>query len=335
MAGSNNVRVLITGGSGFIGTNAVDFALQSGAEVVNFDIRSPQKLAHAEFWKSIDIRDAGALSSATVKFDPTHIWHLAAKTGMDVDDMGFFSANTDGVKNLIACASNAPRLKRILFTSSLLVCRNGYIPVNDTDYCPPNLYGRSKMIGEQLVRSSDLKGNWAIVRPTSIWGPWFELAYETFFRMVDKGLYVHPSRTPIVKPLSYVGNTVYMMSRILFSESSQVSGQTYYLADYPENSIQDWADSIQHNLGARKIPNLPLPLMRAMATTGDFLKRMGWKNPPLTSFRLNNMLTGAHYPTEKIQGIAGSLPYSMPEGVRLTLQWMSEMGKLRHAVVSQ
>jgi hypothetical protein len=73
-------------------------------------------------------------------------------------------------------------------------------------------------------------------------------------------------------------------------------------------------------------------MMRVLATTGDVLKRLGWKNPPLTSFRLNKMLMGAHYPTEMIQGIAGSLPHSMNDGVRLTLQWMSEMGKLQHMV---
>ncbi len=329
------MRLLVTGASGFIGTNALDFALRNGIQVVNVDFESPRNPSQEKYWRKVDIRNKEELMRTVKEFDPTHIWHLAAKTGMDVDNIEYFSANTDGVANLIDCASVLPNLRRTLFTSSLLVCKNGYIPKSDVDYCPPNLYGESKMIGEQLVRASSLDGRWAIVRPTSIWGQWFEQAYETFFRMVDKGLYVHPSSTPIVKPLSYVGNTVYMMSRILFSESSEISGQTYYLADYPENSIQDWADSIQRNLGARRIPNLPLPLMRTMATTGDFLKRLGWKNPPLTSFRLNNMLTGAHYPTEKIQGIAGPLPYSMHDGVRLTLQWMSEMGRLRHAVVPQ
>lgn len=335
MSAKEDIRVLITGGSGFIGTNAMEFSLSRGAVVANIDIRQPRDSAHRKYWMDVDIRRRSDLMRAVKDFSPTHVWHLAAMTGMDIDNIDYFLANTEGVRNIVDSALHAPRIRRMLFTSSLLVCKNGYIPETDVDYCPPNLYGESKMIGEQLVRSGSLDVEWAIVRPTSIWGPWFEQAYETFFRMVDKGFYVHPSSTPIVKPLSYVGNTVFMMSRILFSESSEVSGQTYYLADYPENSIQDWANSIQRNLGARKIPNLPLPLMRAMATTGDILKRMGWKNPPLTSFRLNNMLTGGHYPTEKIQCIAGPLPYSMPDGVRLTLQWMSEMGKLRHAVVSQ
>jgi len=39
--------------------------------------------------------------------NPTHILHLAAKTGMDSNDISFFSANIDGVKNLIECAEEA------------------------------------------------------------------------------------------------------------------------------------------------------------------------------------------------------------------------------------
>ena len=54
---------------------------------------------------------------------------------------------------LIKIADNIQSIERILFTSSLLVCENGYIPNSDDDYCPPNLYGESKVIGEKIVKS--------------------------------------------------------------------------------------------------------------------------------------------------------------------------------------
>ncbi len=331
MKNKEDIHLLITGASGFIGTNAIDFAVKEGLTVINFDIRPPQEPSHQEYWRPVDIRERENLAKAVEEFGPTHILHLAAMTGMDIDSLQYLSANTDGVDNLIASTFRAPNLKRTLFTSSLLVCRNGYIPMSDTDYCPPNLYGKSKMIGEQLVRSNPLNGKWVIVRPTSIWGPWFEHSYRTFFRMLDRGLYVHPGSAPIVKPLSFVANTVYMMSKLLFSESESMHGQTFYLADYPEHSIQDWGDMIQRNLGTRKIPVFPISLLRAIAAAGDLFKRIGWREPPLTTFRLNNMLTGAHYPIEKIQSIAGLLPYSMEDGVRQTIQWMYDQGQIRHS----
>lgn len=335
MKNMNNIRLLITGASGFIGTNAVDFALGEGMTVANYDIRPPRKPSHHKYWVHVDIRVRDNLLKAVQTFSPTHILHLAAMTGMDVDNLQYFSANTDGVRNLIDSTFEAPNLRKTLFTSSLLVCRNGYLPKNDTDYCPPNLYGESKVIGEQLVRSNPVNGEWAIVRPTSVWGPWFEQSYLTFFKMVDRGLYVHPGNAEIVKPLSFVGNTVYMINKLLFSELESSHHETFYLADYPEHSIQEWGDIIQRNLGVRRIPVVPVSILRMIAGTGDLCKKIGWREPPLTSFRLENMLMGGHYPITKIQRIAGSLPYSMEEGVRHTIQWMHEQGQIRHSLISQ
>ena len=61
-----------------------------------------------------------------------------------------------------------------------------------------------------------------------------------------------------------------------------------------------------------------------MAYIGDLLKKMGWQDPPLTTFRLKNLLTGAHYPIEKTQKLVGQLPFSMEEGIYQTLEWMRE-----------
>lgn len=332
MKNIDNARLLITGASGFIGTNAMDLALEAGMEVVNFDIRPPRKPSHHKYWIYVDIRDKDELLKAVQGFNPTHILHLAAMTGMDIDNLQYFSANTDGVRNLIESTFAAPNLRKTLFTSSLLVCRNGYLPKNDSDYCPPNLYGESKVIGEQLVRSSTINGKWAIVRPTSVWGPWFEHSYLTFFKMVDRGLYLHPGKAAIFKPLSFVGNTVYMMSKLLFSDLDSSHQETFYLADYPEHSIQEWGDMIQRNLGARRVPTVPITILKVVAGIGDLCKKFGWRDPPLTSFRLENMLMGGHYPIEKIQKIAGSLPFSMEEGVRRTIQWMHEHRQIRRTM---
>ena len=51
---------------------------------------------------------------------------------------------------------------------------------------PPNLYGESKVIGEKLVQESEINCDWVIVRPTSIWGPWFEHSSD-FFKVIDRG----------------------------------------------------------------------------------------------------------------------------------------------------
>jgi len=187
--------------------------------------------------------------------------------------MSFFDTNTKGVANLIRATQKIDSLQRVLFASSLLVCPNGHVPSSDTEYDPPNLYGEVKVIGEKLVRESRMKCSWVIVRPTSIWGPWFEHSYRTFFQVVDRGLYFQPGSQPIVKPFGFVGNTVHMMLTLLQYHDDTVNGGTYYLGDYPENSIHEWADVIRKNIRKGKAVVFPIKLMRLIAMAGDLLKK--------------------------------------------------------------
>ncbi|MCX7699125.1 MAG: NAD-dependent epimerase/dehydratase family protein, partial [Candidatus Goldbacteria bacterium] len=50
-------KIIITGGSGFIGTNYVDYALEKGCEILNIDIKEPYKKEHIKFYKHCDIMD--------------------------------------------------------------------------------------------------------------------------------------------------------------------------------------------------------------------------------------------------------------------------------------
>ena len=329
----NEVRFCVTGGSGFIGTNFVSWAISNDHKVVNFDIRPPKITGHHNYWKHVDIREQEALTDALIEFKPTHIIHLAAKTGLDVQDFSLFDANTKGVENLIKATDKITSLERIIFTSSLLVCPNGHVPASDIEFNPPNLYGESKVIGEKLVRESNMSCSWVIVRPTSVWGPWFEHSYRTFFRLVDRGLYVQPGAEPIVKPLTFVGNTVHMLQTLARYPDDSVNSCTYYFGDYPEHSIQEWADIIRKSIGKGKTPVFPIALLRLMAMTGDLLQKLGWSEPPITNFRLNNMLTGSHYPIEKTEKIVGILPFSFEAGVRETLDWMYEQDLVKHKLI--
>ncbi len=133
----NSIRLCITGGSGFIGTTAVQWAVENYLNVINFDIQPPKILQHYSYWRYIDIRKTNELNTALQVFNPTHILNLAATTGMNINDISYFDANINGVQNLLDATTNLPNLLRIMFTSSLLVCINGHVPKKDTEYCPP------------------------------------------------------------------------------------------------------------------------------------------------------------------------------------------------------
>jgi len=324
------MRVLVTGGSGFIGTNTMDYLIRKGIPCINVDFEPPKLMSHQEFWYNVDIRDYEKLESIILQFQPTHVLHLAAALGMEHKTLDTLNTNIKGVENLIRIVEKSSFLKRTMFTSSLLVCKNGYIPDNDTDYCPPNLYGESKVIGEKLVRSANSICNWVIVRPTSIWGPWFDYSYKAFYKTIDKNRYVHIGRNEFQKPASYVGNTVHMLMKILLTDDSRVDKETYYLADYPWYSTKEWANSIQEVLQTKPIKTAPLWLLRLIAIFGDILKTIVGLDPPLTSFRLKNMLIGGNYPTGNTEELCGKLPFSLNQGVQKTAQWMYENNLLNH-----
>ena len=57
------MKVLVTGGSGFIGTNMVSLLIEKGFDVVNYDIIKPKLESHLKFWINVDICNKSEISS--------------------------------------------------------------------------------------------------------------------------------------------------------------------------------------------------------------------------------------------------------------------------------
>jgi nucleoside-diphosphate-sugar epimerase len=275
----------------------------------------------------VDINDRLAIERAISEFQPTHVVHLAARTDLrETNTIAGYRSNVQGVANIIEILRGSESLERVVFASSMLVCRNGYSPVADTDYCPNTLYGSSKVEGERLVRVTGDFLPWTIVRPTSIWGPWFGEPYRDFFETVLAKRYFHPRGHAAPKALGFVGNTIRQITDILCADLEKVRGRTFYLCDEPAYSVEQWANSICHAAGLGAARTAPLWLFRTAATCGDVMKALGIQNPPLTSFRLRNMLTSSSFDTGDLRELSGDPPYSMDQGVAETLLWLKELG---------
>jgi len=324
------LRIVVTGGSGFIGTNLIEYFISVGADVINLDIAEPRNTDHLPYWQAVDLLDASALNEAIKSFNPDYILHMAARTDLDGRELSDYAANTIGVQNLIAALDGLASLKRVVFASSRLVCRIGYHPLSDQDYCPTTIYGESKVLGENIVRDSACKipCSWVIVRPTSIWGMWFDVPYKTFFLSIAKGLYVHPGRKQVFKSFGFVGNTVFELQQILHAPVEAVDGKMLYLADYPPINVAEMANCVQRELAVAPVRTVSIALLRVAARTGDLLKMLGWKHPPLTSFRLDNLLTPMVHDMQPLKDIAGDLPHTMEEGVRRTVTWLKSRGEV-------
>ncbi len=317
-------RILVTGGSGFIGTHVVARYENQSVPVLNLDVIPPRRSEQRASWRRADLLDAPALRQEVLTFNPTHIFHLGARTDLDGTTAEDYHANTEGVHRLLDVAAELPDLQRIVFASSRLVCRIGYQPGSDADYCPTTAYGRSKVEGEQIVRqrAQDSRYSWTIVRPTSIWGPWFGVPYRNFFDAVRAGRYLHPRGRRIRKSFGYIGNSVHQLDRLMFgAPDTQVHRRMFYLCDYEPLEVRAWAEVVRNAFDAPPVREVPLWLLRAAAVGGDLVEAVGAR-APLTSFRLDNLLTEMLHETAALEAVCGELPYTVAAGVRETVDWM-------------
>jgi nucleoside-diphosphate-sugar epimerase len=317
------MRVLVTGGSGFIGTNIVKGFLQRGDAVLSIDVTAPKIEAHRDVYRKVDIMDRPSLEQAFSDFHPTVVIHLAARADLDQrKGLEHFAPNIAGVTNIIDTVRVTGGVRRTIFASTRLVFDLGYQPRHESDYHATTLYGISKAKGEDLVRAAcDDVGVWIIVRPTGIWGPWFGQPYRSFFEMVRRGMYVNPSGGPVHKSYGYVENLVHQLQRLTEAQEDLVNGKTFWLADYHPVVVAEWASQIANAFGSRRIRTVPVSLFRVAAAAGDVVGRFGY-GFPMTSFRLNNLTHDMVYDTSATEAVVGSLPFSLEEGTARTIEWL-------------
>lgn len=315
-------RILITGGSGFIGTNLVDYYHRKGIDILNIDLSQPKIEEHNAYYVNCSLLDKNKLHKTIIDFSPSHIVHLAAKTDLDGKQLSDYEANTKGLYNLIEIIKDIT-IEKVIFTSSMLVCKAGYSPFNDTDFCPTNPYGESKVIGEKYIRENLQEGlNWNIIRPTSIWGPWFNQPYRQFFDILMNGIYFNISKYSSTKTFGYIENAIFQIDKILFLDSSLHNKEVFYIGDKPAINISIWANEILLKLNKKPALSLPLFILKILAFVGDFLNMLKI-NFPMSSFRLKNMTTDNIQNLENTYLVAGNPPVRRIDGIEKTLEWIS------------
>lgn len=314
-------KILITGGSGFIGTNLIEYLQKNDDfELLNFDINEPKIKSHNRFWSCIDIREFKELREKIVEYKPEIVIHLAARTDLRGLKLQDYDANMIGVSNLLKVIDEVGTVQRAIFASSMYVCEPGYLPKDFEDYAPHTLYGESKVETEKRIKEANPSYTWSIIRPTSIWGPWFGEPYDKFFHIVMKRMYFHMGKKACRKTYGYIDNAIYQIESILKAEPEKVNRNVYYLGDYEPYPITDWANEIAEMEGIR-IPQVPYLCFKLMGYVGDVLKKIGIAFP-MTSFRLHNMTTDNVHNLDPIKSIAPTLPVSRLEGTERTLEWI-------------
>jgi len=172
------MRVLVTGGAGFIGSNLVH-ALVGSHEVGVIDDLSTGKAAnlHPSAWnRTMDILD-DRLAGAVAEFAPEVVVHLAAQSSVPrsiVDPVRDWAVNVDGTRR-VAEAAVAAGARRVISASSAAVYGEpAEVPLRESSpTAPANPYGSSKLAAEAALAEA-LSGtgvDYASFRFSNVYGP--------------------------------------------------------------------------------------------------------------------------------------------------------------------
>jgi GlcNAc-P-P-Und epimerase len=314
------MRILVTGGSGFIGTNLIDALLARRVDVMNLDINPPRRASHAHYWQQCDILDFDLTRSKFEKFQPTHVVHLAARTDTLSDDLADYKVNTEGTSNILACILATATVERVIITSSQFAFGPPGVPTTDEEYRPIGAYGQSKVFSEKATRTAGLQCAWTITRPTNIWGPWHPRYPHEFWLVLRKGLYIHPGGRSALRSYGYVKNIVYQMMKILELPRPVVDKKVYYLGDAPI-PLSDWANGFSLAITGRQARVMPRLLLKTLAAFGSVLDLLHIRFP-ITLSRYRSMTEDYTTPMDATIRDFGLPPYSLAQGIQETVQWL-------------
>ena len=318
VASGSGRRMLVTGGSGFIGTHLIDLLVQQCHTVRNLDLKRP-RADREPLWQALDLADPVRTREAVAKFAPDVIFNLAANADVasSVEQM---AVNTVGLQNLIDASLALPMPARIIHASTQYVSGPEHVASGPRDYAPYTEYGATKAASEELLWKAPDALPWTIVRPSTVWGPGHAQFPRTIWRFIDRGWYMLPTGIDPVRSYGYVGNVVHQLVALGAGPGQAIDRRIFYVGDAPVRS-SEWLDGFSRRLRGAPVRLVPGFALRALAELGEWSRRLGGPSP-IDRGRLYRMTRDYVVPMEPTFALVGKGPYSLSAGIDLTAHWL-------------
>lgn len=331
--GLDRMKALVTGSTGFIGSNLVEKLIARGYSVSCL-IRKSTKVERinelpVELVKA-DYGDINSLRPAVEGVD--YVFHIGGVTKAK-DKRVYFIGNHVTTKNLLAAVRQFnPGIKRFVLASSLTAVGPGADtePVDEeTPYHPITTYGVSKMEAEKECISNMPAIPLTIIRPPAVYGPRDRDIFE-FFNSVNK--HIIPLSGFGRKILSFVHAYDLVDGIIAAAEHPKAAGQIYFISN---DEVYDWAmlgdfAKKEMNTWAVKL-KVPHFLLFTIAGLSEFLARMEGKAALVNIEKARdgvqkNWLCN---PRKALDELGFKTKLSLEEGVANTIGWYKKNGWMK------
>lgn len=225
------MNILVTGASGFIG-GAVTKKLLGQSSKVTILIRGKTKslIPSGAKFKTGDLRDYKSLEKGFKNIDIV-INCAGALPYHKLQDNDYWDINTKGTQNIVeACLKN--KVKRLIHISTVGI----YEKYKD-------VYAKSKLEGEKIIKNSAFKKNSVIIRPTICYGPGdVRPVFLKLFKMIKIGINISIGGGKNYFHTIYIDNLVDVIIKSIDKKS--VSGQDFIVGDINCPKMKDITNEI-------------------------------------------------------------------------------------------
>jgi nucleoside-diphosphate-sugar epimerase len=282
---------LVTGATGFIGSNLIKHLLNQADNKIYALVRNPAKLSNLSSLpraRNLNILRGDLFSLPPIPADCQVVFHLAGVTkALKIDD--YYTVNQKGTASLLAKLEESDIRPRLVLLSSLAAGRpaeNGK-PVKEEDPpIPASPYGHSKLLGEQEALKYSHKMQVIILRAAAIYGPG-DLDFLQFFQIIKKGWLATFTRK-IIMSLCYVDDLIRAIE--ISASPGLKTGQIYNVADPIPRTWDEIGLEAARILNRRvRALKLPLWLVHGAAAGSELVSRLSRKASPLNLSKFRDL----------------------------------------------
>lgn len=297
------MKILVTGGGGFLGKALVKRLLERGDRVRSFSRGDyPELRALGVDVQRGDLADKNAVITAVKGCDA--VFHVAAKPGIWGRYSEYHATNVTGTENVIA-ACRQTGVTKLVYTSSPSVVfgGDGMEGINESAPYPknhPTHYLKTKAKAESKVlstNSSDLAT--VVLRPHLIWGPGDPNFLPRLIERRKSGRLAKLGKQPHLVDCIYIDNAAdaHIAALDHLHPGSPVSGKPFFISQGEPIDIGELMDRI---LGAAGLDPIDRTVPVSLAYAAGWLLEMIYgmlrlkREPPMTRF-LAKQLSTAHW----------------------------------------